>query len=87
MDLQHGKINRGLLTDNCNSYFTEQALKDFGNSLGPLGPPREFAQTAKSERGGMTTRRFDVQFSQRTFEVVERIMPDGKIEQYQVGAK
>jgi D-alanyl-D-alanine carboxypeptidase len=85
--LQQGKINRALFTDNCNSYFTEQALKDFGNSLGPLGSPTEFTQTHKQERGGMTLRLFEVHFPQKTVEVWERIMPDGKIEQYQVGAK
>jgi len=85
--LQQGKIDRTLLTDNCNSYFTEQALKDFGDSLGPLSAPAEFKQTAKRERGGMTFRLFEVHFAKKILEVWERIMPDGKIEQYQVGAK
>ncbi len=85
--LQQGKIDRALFTDNCNSYFTEQALKDFASSLGPLGTPAEFAQTYKQDRGGMTLRLFEVHFPQKTVEVWERIMPDGKIEQYQVGAK
>jgi CubicO group peptidase (beta-lactamase class C family) len=85
--LQQGKIDRALFTENCNSYFTEQALKDFASSLGPLGTPAEFTQTTKQDRGGMTFRLFEVQFRQRTVAVWERIMPDGKIEQYQVGAK
>ncbi len=85
--LQRGKIDHSLFTDNCNSYFTEQPLKDFGDSLGPLGAPMEFKQMSKTERGGMTFRLFEVHFAQRTLEVWERIMPDGKIEQYQVGAK
>ncbi len=85
--LQQGKINRTLFTDNCNSYFTEQALKDFAGSLGPMGSPTEFIQTAKQDRGGMTFRMFEVHFPQKTVELWERIMPDGKIEQYQVGAK
>ncbi|MFY9676588.1 MAG: serine hydrolase domain-containing protein [Terriglobales bacterium] len=85
--LQHGKIDRALLTDNCNSYFTEQALKDFGDSLGPLGTPTEFTQTSKSERGGMMFRLFEVHFAQKTLEVLERVMPDGKIEQYQAAPK
>jgi D-alanyl-D-alanine carboxypeptidase len=85
--LQHGKINRALFTDTCNSYFTEQALKDFASSLGPLGSPTEFTQTYKQDRGGMTFRLFEVQFPKKTVEVWERIMPDGKIEQYQVSAK
>jgi CubicO group peptidase (beta-lactamase class C family) len=85
--LQQGKINRSLFTDNCNSYFTEQALEDFASSLGPLGSPTEFTQTAKQDRGGMTLRSFEVRFPQKTLAVWEQIMPDGKIEQYQVGAK
>ena len=86
-DLQHGKIDRTLLTDNCSSYFTEQALKDFGDSLGPLGAPTEFTQESKTDRGGMTFRLFEVHFPKKTLQVLERIMPDGKIEQYQVAAK
>jgi D-alanyl-D-alanine carboxypeptidase len=85
--LQKGKINRTLFTANCNSYFTWQALQDFAASLGPLGSPTEFTQTYKQDRGGMTFRLFEVHFPQKTLEVWERIMPDGKIEQYQVGAK
>jgi D-alanyl-D-alanine carboxypeptidase len=85
--LQQGKTNRALFTDNCNSYFSEQALKDFASSLGPLGSPTEFTQTYKQDRGGMTFRLFEVHFPQKTVEVWERIMPDGKIEQYQVSAK
>ncbi len=85
--LQHGKINRALFTDNCNRYFSEQALRDFASSLGPLGSPTEFTQTYKQDRGGMTFRLFEVHFPNKTVDVWERIMPDGKIEQYQVSAK
>jgi D-alanyl-D-alanine carboxypeptidase len=85
--LQQGKINRALFTDNCNRYFSEQALKDFASSLGPLGSPTEFTQTYKQDRGGMTFRLFEVHFPQKTVAVWERTMPDGKIEQYQVSAK
>jgi len=35
----------------------------------------------------MTFRLFEVRFPHKTVAVWERIMPDGKIEQYQVGAK
>ena len=44
--LQQGKIDRSLFTDNCNSYFTEQALKDYASSLGPLGVPEAFTNIA-----------------------------------------
>src|SRR6185503_6308290 len=35
--LQRGTIDRLLFTSNANAYFSEQALKDFASSLGPLG--------------------------------------------------
>ena len=85
--LQQGKIDRSLFTDNANSYFTEHALRDFASSLGPLGAPQEFSQTMRQERGGMTFRLFEVRFPQKTLEIWERIMPDGKVEQYQVATK
>jgi len=85
--LQQGKMERSLLTENCNRYFTDQALKESGDSLGPLGVPKEFKQTNKLERGGMTLRVFEVTFPEKKLEVWERIMPDGKVEQYQVVRK
>jgi D-alanyl-D-alanine carboxypeptidase len=83
--LQQGTIDRSLFTDNANSYFTEQAVKDFASSLGPLGMPFEFVQTQESLRGGMTLHVYRIKFRQQqelrawTYE-----MPDGKLEQYQV---
>jgi D-alanyl-D-alanine carboxypeptidase len=85
--LQQGKIDRSLFTDNANSYFTEQALQDFASSLGPLGAPQAFTQTVRQDRGGMTFRLFEVRFPQKAVQVWERVMPDGKIEQYQVAAR
>jgi CubicO group peptidase (beta-lactamase class C family) len=82
--LQQGKLDRARFTDNCNAYFSSQALADFVTGLGPLGKPASFTQMTSSERGGMTFRLFQVRFSQRTIQVWERVMPDGKVEQYQV---
>jgi len=82
--LQQGKLDRARFTDNCNAYFTEQALADFASGLGPLGRPTSFVQTTTSERGGMTFRLFEARFAQKTIQVWERVMPDGKVEQYQV---
>ncbi len=84
--LQHGKIDRALFTDNANSYFTGQAIRDFAASLSPLGKLPEFKQTWQQDRGGMTFRLFEVKFAKKTLNVWERDMPDGKIEQYQVMA-
>ena len=65
---------------------SDQALKDFASSLGPLGTPQELTQTTQSLRGGMTLRRYSVKFPQKTLRVWTFTMPDGKLEQYQVAA-
>ena len=82
--LQRGEIDRALFTSNANAYFSEQAVKDFAASLGPLGAPQEFAQAAQGLRGGMTLRRYRVKFAQKNVRVTTFWMPDGKLEQFQV---
>jgi D-alanyl-D-alanine carboxypeptidase len=82
--LQRGTIDRSLFTENANFYFSEQALKDFADSLGPLGAPQEFEQTTQGLRGGMTLRVYRVKFPQKTLRAWTFEMPDGKLEQYQV---
>jgi CubicO group peptidase (beta-lactamase class C family) len=82
--LQRGTIDRALFTDNANSYFSEQALKDFASSLAPLGTPQEFTQVSQSLRGGMTLRVYRVRFANKTLRAWTYEMPDGKLEQYQV---
>lgn len=84
--LQHGQIDRSLFTSNANAYFSDQALKDFASSLGPLGTPQEFTQASQSLRGGMTLRNFRVKFAQKTLRAWTFTMPDGKTEQYMVAA-
>jgi D-alanyl-D-alanine carboxypeptidase len=82
--LQKGTIDRSLFTSNANAYFSEQALKDFASSLGPLGTPTGFVQTRKAERGGMVYRSYRVTFPNQAVRVWTYEMPDGKLEQYQV---
>jgi D-alanyl-D-alanine carboxypeptidase len=82
--LQRGTIDRSLFTSNANAYFSDQALKDFQSSLGPLGTPTGFAQTRTSLRGGMTYRSYRVTFPNQVLRVWTYEMPDGKLEQYQV---
>ncbi|HEY8134125.1 MAG TPA: serine hydrolase domain-containing protein, partial [Thermoanaerobaculia bacterium] len=84
--LQKGQIDRSQLTSNANAYFTDQALKDFASSLSPLGTPQEFSQSSQSLRGGMTLRRYRIRFSQKNLTLTTFILPDGKIEQYQIAA-
>ena len=83
--LQKGTIDRSLFTDNANAYFSDVALKDFADSLGPYGAPQSFEQVSQGLRGGMTLHVYIARFANGkslrawTFE-----MPDGKLEQYQV---
>lgn len=84
--LQKGKLDRSLFTSNANAYFTEQAIQDFAASLGPLGKPTEFRQSAQSLRGGFTLRRYRIAFPKKVLRLTTFIQPDGKIEQYQIAA-
>lgn len=84
--LQQGTIDRSLFTDNANFYFSEQALKDFASSLGPLGAPQEFVQIRQALRGGMTLRVYTVKFAKTKLRAWTYEMPDGKLEQFQVAA-
>src|SRR6266550_7571410 len=79
-----GTIDRSLFTSNANAYFSDEALKDFSSSLGPLGPPTAFVQTRKAERGGMVYRSYRATFPTRTLRVWTYETPDGKLEQLQV---
>jgi CubicO group peptidase (beta-lactamase class C family) len=85
--LQSGRIDRSLFTADANSYFSDQATKDFATSLGPLGKPQEFKQTSQRDRGGMTFHAFELRYPGKTLAIWERDMPDGKIEQFQVMAR
>jgi len=85
--LQQGKIDRSLFTDNANSYFNDQALKDYAASLGPLGAPRSFTQSNSGLRGGMTERKYEVKYANKSLVIIIYEMPDGKFEQYLIAEK
>jgi len=80
--LQRGEVDRSLFTANMNAYFTLQALRDFADSLGPLGTPSSFTQSGQGLRGGMVLRRFAITAGGRNLSVTAFYMPDGKIEQF-----
>jgi len=87
VDLQKGKIDRSLFTDNANAYFDNQCLHDLASSLTPLGTPTDFELVSEGLRGGMTARRYRAKFQKKTLEVSTYAMPDGKLEQYIVSAE
>jgi D-alanyl-D-alanine carboxypeptidase len=85
--LQRATIDRSLFTENANSYFDEQALKDFAEGLAPLGEPQEIVQTRQILRGGMTLRVYRLKFPKQALRVWTYEMPDGKLEQYLVSTE
>jgi D-alanyl-D-alanine carboxypeptidase len=85
--LQQGKIDRSLFTANANAYFTDQALKDYASSLGPLGAPKSFSQAGYGLRGGMTERSYAVSYPDKNLVIIIYEMPDGKIEQYLIAER
>ena len=82
--LQKGEIDRGLLAPNLNDYFSEQAVGDFRDSLGPLGEPLTFKQVGEELRGGMTFRAFRIVCPSKRLNLTTYTYPDGKLEQFLV---
>jgi hypothetical protein len=86
IDLQHGKLDRLLFTDDANAYFSPRVIADFSASLKRLGQPEGFRQTATELRGGMTYRHFRIRTRTKTLTLSTFIMPDGKVAQYLISA-
>ena len=82
--LQHGQIDRSLLSPNLNDYFSAQTVGDFSTSLAPLGEPLRFRQTHEELRGGMTFRSFLIEYPTRKLSLTTYTYPDGKLEQFLV---
>ncbi|MES2304321.1 MAG: serine hydrolase domain-containing protein [Gemmatimonadota bacterium] len=83
--LMRGTIDRALLTENLNAYFSAPVLADYGASLGPLGEPAEFASGGGQElRGGLIIRGYRIRAGNMTINVTMMTRPDGKIEQFLV---
>jgi hypothetical protein len=80
--LQKGELEEGLVTSDLKAYFTPEAIADFAASLGPLGAPSGFSQTASEGRGGMTFRSFSIQTSSKSLNLSTYLTPDGKYAQF-----
>jgi D-alanyl-D-alanine carboxypeptidase len=80
--LQKGELEETLVSSDLKAYFTPQAIADFSASLGPLGAPSGFSQTASEGRGGMTFRTFRIQTSSKSLNLSTYVTPDGKFAQF-----
>src|SRR5579885_1864827 len=83
-DLQRGRIDRSLFTQNANSYFTATALGDYQTSLSLLGKLQSIARISEQSRGGMMHRIYRVQYEKKAVMVNIYETPDGKYEQFMV---
>jgi len=86
-ELQRGRVDRSLFTANANAYFREQAVKDFGASLGPMGKVKEITEEAPYLRGGMVRRAFKIKTAKKTFGISTFWTETGRLEQYIVTAE
>jgi CubicO group peptidase (beta-lactamase class C family) len=85
--LAGGTLDRKLLTDNANYYFTPTALADYKSSLGPLGAPVRIVQQGSAQpRGGFVARRYRVDYANRALMIstFSEPGPDGRFEQFLV---
>ena len=87
--LRRGALDRALLTEDANFYFTPAAQADYRASLAPLGAPTALEQTGKTRlRGGFVNRVYKVTYPARTLAVSTYWEPgaNGRIEQFLVAA-
>jgi CubicO group peptidase (beta-lactamase class C family) len=82
--LQQGNIDRSLFTANANSYFSDLALRDYKDSLAPLGKLQLLTRVSEQLRGGMTHLTYRAHFEKNTVVLNIYILPDGKFEQFLV---
>jgi CubicO group peptidase (beta-lactamase class C family) len=83
--LRAGTLDRSLLTDNANYYFTPVAQADYRESLAPLGEPISIIATGPARlRGGFVLRSYRIRFADRTLNLSTFFEPgdNGKIEQF-----
>lgn len=82
--LRAGRIDRAIFTSDANSYFTDTVLKDFANSLAPLGKLLDITKTNEQLRGGMIHRSYRAEYEKKTVSLNIYVMPDGHYEQFLV---
>jgi CubicO group peptidase (beta-lactamase class C family) len=83
--LRTGKLDRSLLTDNANYYFTAVAVADYRDSLAPLGEPASITATGPARlRGGFVLRSYRIRYGDRTLNLSTFFEPgdNGRIEQF-----
>ncbi len=85
--LRSGTLDRSLMTENSNYYFTDVALGDYRQSLTALGEPKSFEAVRKPRlRGGFVNRNYKVVYEGQTLNIITYSEPgdNGRFEQFLV---
>lgn len=85
--LRTGTLDRKLMTENANYYFTDVALGDYRQSLGALSEPKSFEAARKPRaRGGFINRNYRVVYEGQTLNIITYSEPgeNGRFEQFLV---
>jgi D-alanyl-D-alanine carboxypeptidase len=82
VDLADKKLDRGTLTSNLSSYFTDEAIAEYADTLRPLGALDGVEQTSSGKRGGMTFRRYKARYGDKAMSISVYETDDGKLEQF-----
>jgi len=77
-----GAIDRNLFTADANAYFTPAAVREYANSLVPLGALTKLEQTATGLRGGFTYRGYAATYGKKQVRISTYETTDGKLEQF-----
>jgi len=85
--LRSGALDRSLLTENANYYFTPQAIADYRASIASLGEPTAFeANGSPVLRGGYVIQGYTIKYPTRSLSLSTFYEPgaNGRIEQFLV---
>ena len=83
--LTAGTLDRAMLTEDANYYFTAVTLADYRTSLASLGTPTSFTAAGKPRlRGGFVNRNYHVSYGEKQFDLSTYLEPGdaGRYEQF-----
>ncbi|HEY1552050.1 MAG TPA: hypothetical protein VGG28_29690, partial [Kofleriaceae bacterium] len=77
-----GTLDRTLLTDDANAYFTPEAIDEYKAAIDAAGALDYVEQASSGRRGGMTVRRYTAHYADKSLTISVYEMDDGRLEQF-----
>ena len=77
-----GILDRSLLTDDANAYFTPEAIDEYKTAIAAAGALDHVEQLSSGRRGGMTVRRYTAKYATKSLAISVYETDDGKLEQF-----